>query len=326
MSDSQILATTLLCRLLERADPQITGKALFEGECAVGGRQLLKAKLMTIGEPLEYVTCPECWIESARVVRKLCDTQIRLFCHECQEVDAPKYVRDTYRLTPARLVSKLLVGLGLAVTGVKEFDKDAPHEKMLWKLGTTTPKRGKPVTWYFGRMLHRAEHAVRLRDQISADKSAQSAIVLTSSEVPLPAGSPLTGIDVRSLFMVGQVEEHGFTFFVDRFDAPGPQLIEEAVPDTTLRYVKTERVVFLDGERIELEPRQQKLLAALINDLDHELDNAALRDKVGSVAENFSPSKVFDRIPKVYHAFIRYQRDDERYALIIPKEDQDWLR
>jgi len=326
VSDSQIQATTLLCRLLDRADPQINGKALFEGEWAVGAQPLLKTKMLTIGEPLEYVTCTECWIELARVVRELSEREIRLSCPECQQVDAPKYVRDTYKLIPARLVSKLLVGLGLAATVMKEFDKDTPRKETLWRLGMTTPKRGKPVTWYFGRMLHRAENALRLRDQIAADKSVQSAIVLTSSEVPLPAGSALTGFDVRSLFMVGQIEEHGFTFFADRFDAPGPQLLDEAAPNTTLRYVKTESVVFLEGNQIELEPRQQKLLAALIDDLDHELDNAALRDKVASVAENFSPSKVFDRIPKVYRAFIRYQREDERYALIIPEEDHGWLR
>lgn len=325
MSEAQIEATTLLCRLLERSDLQINGKALFEGDWAPGARPLLKAKLLALGNPLDYVTCTECWIESARVVREISDTQIRLFCPECEAVDAPKYVRDTYTPIPARLVTKLLVGLGLAATGMKAFDKDGGYQEMLWRLGTTQPTRGKPVTWYFGRMLHRAEIALRLREQMAADNTIQSTIVLTSSEVPLPPGSPLTGFDVRSLFMVGQIEEHSFTFFADRFEAPGPQLLEEAKPGTTLQYVKPQGKVFINGEAIKLEPRERKLLIALIDDLDHELDNDSLRDKVGSVAENFSPSKVFDRKPHVYRTFIRFLREDGRYQLQIPPEDRSWL-
>ena len=82
---------------------------------------------------------------------------------------------------------------------------------------------------------------------------------------------------------------------------------------------------FLNGEAIKLEPRERKLLIALIDDLDHELDNDSLRDKVGSVAENFSPSKVFDRKPHVYRTFIRFLREDGRYQLQIPPEDRSWL-
>jgi hypothetical protein len=43
-------------------------------------------------------------------------------------------------------------------------------------------------------------------------------------------------------------------------------------------------------------------------------------------AQRFSPSKEFDRNPLVYKTFIRYLRDDERYALIIPDGDRTWLR
>ncbi|AXW58076.1 hypothetical protein CJO93_12175 [Ralstonia solanacearum] len=39
----------------------------------------------------------------------------------------------------------------------------------------------------------------------------------------------------------------------------------------------------------------------------------------------FSPSKDFRRNPIVYQTFIRYLRDDECYALIIPDGDRDWL-
>lgn len=326
MSNRQIEATALLCRLLDRKDAQIDGRALFEGEWSAGAGSLVAAKLLIRSGSLTWVKCTECWIESARVVRELPGNQIRLLCPECEEVDAPDYVRDTYKPVAPRLISKLLVGLDFSVMGKKAIDPDTARAGLLWRLGTSVPKRGQPVTWYFARMLHRPENALRLREQIASDNAARSAVVLTTSEVPLPAGSPLTGFDVRPLFTVGQVEEHGFTFFSDRIDSRGPQVVDEAAPDTTLRYVKTRGVVFLNGEEIELEPRQRKLLEALIDDLDHELDKDALRDKVGSVAKTFSPSKVFDRIPNVYRAFISYCTEDERYALVIPDDDRDWLR
>ena len=51
-----------------------------------------------------------------------------------------------------------------------------------------------------------------------------------------------------------------------------------------------------------------------------------LKTACGSQAQRFSPSKEFDRNPLVYKTFIRYLRDDERYALIIPDGDRTWLR
>jgi len=211
---------------------------------------------------------------------------------------------------------------------MKAIDKDGIQDErawQLWRLGTSTAKRGKGVTWYFARHLHWTEVALRLHEQIAADQSLQSCVILTSSEVPLPRTSPLSGFEVRSLLTVGQIEAHSFTFFPDRHPAPGVQCLEEAAPGTSLRYVKPKGLVYIDGEEIKLEPRERKLLIALIDDLDHEMDNAGLRDKVGSVAEKFSPSKVFDRKPLVYRTFIRFLREDGRYQLQIPPEDRSWL-
>ena len=101
--------------------------------------------------------------------------------------------------------------------------------------------------------------------------------------------------------------------------------MEEATPGTTLRYLKPKGLVYIDGEAIKLEPRERNLLVALIDDRDHEMDNASLRDKVGTGAEKFSPSKVFDRKPHVYRTFIRFLREDGRYQLQIPPEDCSWL-
>ncbi len=100
-----------------------------------------------------------------------------------------------------------------------------------------------------------------------------------------------------------------------------PQLTAQ----TTLRYVRSLGKAFIEGTEYPLEPRQQAMLLALINDLDHEMGKDGLKAACSSQEQRFSPSKEFDRNPVVYKTFIRYLRDDERYALIIPDADRDWL-
>ena len=334
MSTVEVEATALLCRLLESPDPQVNGKAVFEGEWTTAAKTLMGAGLLVKDHDLSSATCYDCWIELARVVEDppksyvLRDDEVLQMCPECGPIVVPAYVREVYRLALPRLITKLLVGLDFSPTGMMAIDKNNfPDERawQLWRLGTSTVKRGKGVTWYFGRHLQRMEVALRLREQIAADRALQSCVILTSSEVHLPKTSALTGFDVRSLLTVGQIDAHSFSFFPDRHSDPGVQRLEEATPGTTLRYLKPKGLVFIEGEGIKLEPRERNLLIALIDDLDHEMDNEGLRDKVGSVAEKFSPSKVFDRKPHVYRTFVRFLRDDGRYQLQIPPEDRSWL-
>ncbi|MGD7410768.1 hypothetical protein ACQCRK_16110, partial [Ralstonia pseudosolanacearum] len=146
---------------------------------------------------------------------------------------------------------------------------------------------------------------------------------------PLPIGSPLAGFNVRTLRSVARIGQSRFEFFADRQAESGAQQVEEARPQargqTTLRYVRTLGKAFIEGAEYPLEPRQQAMLLALISDLDHEMGKDALKAACGSQAQRFSPSKEFDRNLVVYKTFIRYLRDDERYALIIPDADREWL-
>ncbi|OZB32712.1 MAG: hypothetical protein B7X47_05790 [Ferrovum sp. 34-44-207] len=303
MSQAQVDATALFCRLLDLAKPEINGQSLLEGRDKVAATHLLRERVLVLGKPLDWVTCPECGIETAHVVREKSPSEFILHCPECADVVAPGHLRETYKVALQKFVSSLLNGLELSVNGMKQIELD-----LIWRLGTTEKQRGKPVTWYFARRLHRPEIAIRLREQITTERTTQSCVILTSSEVPLPAGSALTEFD-----------------FPERQSAPGPQILDEASPNTTLRYVRDKAKAFIDGTEYPLEPRQQKILVALIDDLDHELDKESLKTACGSQSQRFSPSKEFERNPEVYRAFIRYLRDDERYALIIPDDDRDWL-
>ncbi|MHA6853440.1 hypothetical protein [Ralstonia pseudosolanacearum] len=250
--------------------------------------------------------------------------RIALRCPECEGIEAPRRLRETYKAVPARAVAASLSGLGVAAGGMKVIEPER-----VWRLGTTEPTRGKPLTWYFARQLGRPEVGARLREQIQFERTASSCVVLTTSDLPLPIGSPLAGLDVRTLRAVARIGQSRFEFFSDGQAAPEAQQIGEAEPrltaQTTLRYVRSLGKAFIEGTEYPLEPRQQAILLALLSDLDHEMERDVLKAACGSQAQRFSPSKEFDRNPVVYKTFIRYLRDDERYALIIPDADQGWL-
>lgn len=197
---------------------------------------------------------------------------------------------------------------------------------LLWRLGSTESAWAKALTRYFARRLHQPAIARRLSDQLALEYTTSSCVVLTSSALPLPAGSALTGLEVRSLAMMGRVSQSIFTFFDHRQPISGPQILAEAAPGTTLRYVRTDAKAFVDNVAYPLDPRQKAILLALIDDRDHEMDKDSLKRACGSEAQRFTPSKVFERIPKVYQTFFRYQPMDDRYLLIIPEEDRAWLR
>ena len=112
MSLAQISATSLLCQLLERVKPEINGGALLEGEYGDAGRDLLRERVLVIGASLSYLTCPECGVELARVVRELAREQILLRCDECGEVNAHRALQETYKVSLSKVIDRMRIGLG----------------------------------------------------------------------------------------------------------------------------------------------------------------------------------------------------------------------
>jgi hypothetical protein len=156
MSQPQVDATALLCRLLERDKPEINGQALVTDH-ADAATHLLRERLLVLGRTLDWVTCPECGIETARVVRELSPDRIALRCPDCAEAQAPRRLQETHKVALQRVIAALLNGLGLSANGLKPIE----HE-LTWRLGTTEPTRGKALAWYFVRRLTRADVAARL--------------------------------------------------------------------------------------------------------------------------------------------------------------------
>lgn len=329
MSTAQIEATALMCRLLDQQDTHISGKTLFEGSWAAAAQSLFRERLLRFTGDLPSAVCYECWIELARVVEdppqsyKLRDDQVLQMCPECGDIVAPAYVRKTYQPAAEQLIKHLMIGLGLMPQGVRVIEPD-----MVWRLGTTQRRPGQLHTWYFARTLHDLSVAQALREHLQGEGVLQDAMILTTSETPLPAFSPLAGAQVRSLHAVGRLGQSTFEFFDNRLKTGGAQVVvaNERTHSNTLLYTASDGVVYWQGQEIRLTRQQKAILVALIDSRDHELGRNALREAAGSKDEKFSPSKTFQRIPEVYHGFIHYDDDEERYALKISDEDAHWLK
>ena len=313
-------ATALLCQLLEMNPPQINGAALVGPDQGAVGRELLHERLLGIGSSLAYVTCPECGVELARVVRQIGHDQILLHCDECQEVTAGIALQQTYKVNLSKLIDRLADSLDLPPASCKVIGADRA-----WRLGVAETTRANAVTWYFARHLHTPAVAKHVFEQVRADHALRSAKILTSSEVPLPEGSPLRDFTVINLSATARLAHSRFVFFTDRADTPPAAILDRMPPTTSLIDLRSLSVAYVDGQRYALEPMQVKILLALLDNHDHRMEPAALRDACGSDADPFKPVKFFGRCKSVYKAFIHYAAGDKEYALILSDEDKSWV-
>ncbi len=320
MSDTQLRATELLCQLLEQKKPEINGLELLQGQRGDAGRELLRERLLVMGPGLTWVTCPECGVALARVDRETGKDQVLLRCDDCGDTITSREITRSYRVSLPKVLNLLSIGLNLQSTSHKVIDADRA-----WRLGSAASSRNAPLTWYFARHLHDPTVAKRVLEQMRADQASRSAKILTTSEVPLPEGSPLFDYPVVNLCAIGRVSKSSFTFFPERAQLPVENVAENPACHTSLRYVRERGVAYVEGERYMLEPMQAKILIALMDDHDHQMAASQLRDRCGSDAASFQPIKYFDRNKPVYQAFIRYLPSEKEYALVIPEEDRDWL-
>jgi len=318
LSEKLVNATGVLCRLLEQSKPTINGAALLGGEFGEGGHELVRERLLVLGPALSYVTCPDCGIEMARVVRSVGVDQVLLYCDECGEVDADRALLQTYTVSLSRFIDRLVSSLELSPSNRKAIDND-----ISWRLGVQEHKRGKAQTWYFARHLNDHTVARHLLDQIRSDNAAQSAKIITSTDVPLPDGSPLVGYDIKNLAAIARMSQNVFLFFDDRAEVTVAQPEEEPAPVTSLRHVRHKGWAYVDGVKYELEGMQQKILLALMDAHAHRLEGKVIADRCGSDAFPFQPAKYFGRNNEVYKAFARYVPGDKVYELIIHPEDAD---
>ena len=208
MNGKLVNATSVLCGLLEQVKPAINGAVLFDGENSEGGPELVRERLLVLGPAISYVTCPDCGVEMARVVRAVGVDQVLLYCDECGEVNAGRNLLQTYTVSLSRFIDGLANSLALPPTNRKAIDND-----ISWRLGVQEHKRGKAQTWYFARHLNDHSVARHLLDQIHADSATQSAKIITSTGTPIPDGSPLVGYDVKNLAAIARLSQSRLHLF-----------------------------------------------------------------------------------------------------------------
>jgi len=322
MSQTQLEATALLCQILERTRPQVAGSLFADAALADALGELKRERLLTIGTPLQWISCPECGVEQARVVRTLARNKILLLCSgDCGEFNAPELLAQVFRVSLSKVLNFLDTALELNGLDRKEIEPGK-----IWRLGLSESSRANARTWYFARTLTEHSVARRLADQIRIDKSSKSACIITSTTLPLPAPSPLEGLELVYLAHGARLSQSKFEMLANRvMSASAPVSAPRPAQGTTLRHVAVDACVYIDAKEYKLEPRQQKLLVALIHDFDHRMTVTQLKTACGSRAAQFSPSKVFERNPEVYEKFVKYDSFDDIYVLQIPPDDQDWL-
>lgn len=324
MSQTQIEATALLCRMLESTAKDMAGLLLTDPGNQAGLAQLRREQLIGFGEPMNWLQCPECCVDMARVVRDLPGDKVLLLCGgDCEDFEAPRSVRQTTLINVERVVGHLAMGLNL-----NRHQVECLVPEQAWRIGMTEQRRGKPVTWYFARHLNRDTTAQKLQNHLTSHQADRSTRILTSSPLPLPASSPLAQHDVAHLGDVMRLSQNRFEFFANRLMEPAVVYqVHDSVTGrgTTLRYVRSERNAYIDSVAYPLEAMQANILLALIDDFDHRMEGGALRDACGSDAGRFSPIKFFGRNQSVYKTFIQYIHGDKEYALLIPAGDRDWL-
>jgi len=320
LSKAHISATSLLCRLLEQDRPEIDGAAFLDTDFILSGRELIHERLLAVGPAPTHVSCPDCGIELARIVRAQKNNQVLLYCDECEEVSASEEITKSYTINLKKFIKRLAFSLDFDSTSYTEIDADVS-----WRLGVQEFKHRKAQTWYFARHLFKPSVALKLLKQINADRASHSAKILTSSKVPLPDGSPLASFNVVNLSAAARLTQSRFLFFDHRMDSGVSPTADETPPHTTLRFVRDKSLAYVGGVKYPLEGMQQNILLSLIDSRTHQLELYDLAEKSGSDAKDFKTSKNFGRNMTVYKTFIKYDRSDLLYKLIIHPEDQGWI-
>lgn len=314
---SKLQAIDLLARWVEFDTTGLAGTTI-EAPQQQGGVSLLRREsLLVETKPAATVNCCDCCEDHAKVRELLNPTTYRGFCDTCGSVDIPAAHVRRYLVNQPRVVSYIASGLDL---------KGRPEEIVAhhaWLLGRTSDK-GKTHSWYFGRRLDQGDAADQFRLSIERTKATHAGTVLTTTPLQRLQRTPLRDLELVPLQAVALLGSMRFEMDREKLGPIAPQAIEDAQPETTLRYVPEGRV-FIDGAAYDLEPRQQKILMALISHPDHEMSLTALRASVDSQSQTFSPRREFGRNVAVYERFIRYLPNDKVYQLLIPEGDLGWL-
>jgi|GEM_PF-2913762 len=258
------------------------------------------------------ITCPDCLDHVIPI-----DDGALAACPECGLID----VSDVYgyQINMRLILSQLAIGLNFQPQSIEALEAEK-----FWLLGREAVN-GKLHSFYFGRNLARPDVNPIIVDRLKVAGTEKSITLLTSTPI---AELKYTALSCYRSFHLGDccwLDKKGIKIDQSRFDTLAtPESLPESI--TTLSYLKTSGIVYLQGTKVDDLPQQaRKILIALLDNRDHELGKQALQEKVGSQSANFRPHEAFKRKPihlSIYKAFVTYQQDDQVYQLNIDADHQ----
>ena len=314
MSRQRLAATRLLMQLLEAEGDLLSLPS--GGEYREELDLLILERLIRSAVRREWLRCPECHEQEARVQTEMPGNRFKGFCTGCGSIEIQAAAVLRFSIQWHELLAHLCAGLNVGAA-----ERKVVLPKHAWYLGTTFSGT-RQRAWYFARMIDRAENAKTLREKIHADRCDAIATVVTSSNIDQLQETRLRDIEVVRLDTVALLGTDRFDFNPVRMPHPVevPEEAEEDLPDTTFRFVRSKKYARVEGENISLSNQEQAILIAFFDQPEHELSKRQIQDASGSQAQNFKPNQALKRIPQVA-AMVHYQQVEKLYRLDIPIAD-----
>lgn len=274
--------------------------------------QLMVWTLVYPGPVAETIRCNDCCTEQAH----LSGSKDHYYCAECGRLDIDPANCRSRLVTIDSVVARCAMGLlDNNISGI------TPHAGgHIWKLGVLRPRRGT-TTVYFARHLHTPEVARQLRKIIERDSALTGHLVVTSTLPEAHCSSGLEGLKWKYLPDVATMSNGRIDFDWQRISDLRPHSPSASTPPTTLRFLRTDGEVYVDGKKYKLLPQERSILLYLIDDTDHEATKDEIKKAINSKANHFRIAGVFKRHPEVFKAFILWDEVTEVYELPIPACD-----
>ena len=314
MSRQRLAATRLLMQLLEAEGDLVSLPS--GGEYRDEIDLLILERLIRAAVRREWLRCPECHEQEARVQTEIPGNRFKGFCTGCGSIEIPAAAVLRFSIQWHELIAHLCAGLNVGAA-----ERKVVLPKQAWYLGTTF-SGAKQRAWYFARMIDRSEIAKVIREQIHADRCDAIATVVTSANTDQLQETRLRDIEVVRLDAVALLGTGRFDFNPVRMPHPVdvPEEADEDLPDTTFRFVRGKGYARVNGENIPLSPQEKAILIAFFDQPEHELSKRQMQDACESKAENFKPNQALKRIPQVL-AMVHYLQVEKLYRLDIPIAD-----
>ena len=314
MSRQRLAATRLLMQMLEAEGDLVSLPS--GGEYRDEIDLLILERLIRAAVRREWLRCPECHEQEARVQTEMPGNRFKGFCTSCGSIEIPAAAVLRFSIQWHKLIAHLATGLNVGAA-----ERKVVRPMHAWYLGTTF-SGAKQRAWYFARMIDRPEIAKVIREQIHTDRCEAIATVVTSANTDQLQETRLRDIEVVRLDTIALLGAGRFDFNPARMPHPVevPEEADEDLPDTTFRFVRGKGYARVNGENIPLSPQEKAILIAFFDQPEHELSKRQIQDACDSKAENFKPNQALKRIPQVL-AMVHYLQVEKLYRLDIPIAD-----